>query len=277
VRCVIWNVLDLRDQFKDVTIVYGARSVGDLVYKRELEEWGTRADVKLWQTVDPGGQTPEWKGEVGFVPAIVEKAAPKADDAYAVVCGPPVMIKFTLPVLARLGFAEDRIYTTLENRISAGWASAAAATSGRCTCARTGRCSRRRSSSSCRRSSSLALPSPRSRPPGLPASAAWAARRGLLLLTGSRSASKSTGLEKWRSKPASIALRRSEGWPVPGQGDEHGVRAPGASRAARAPPVARPAALQPDVVDHHVRALLQRGRESPGAAVDHRPGAPSRG
>ncbi len=120
VRCVIWNVLDLRGQFREVTIVYGARSVKDLVYKRELEEWGARADVRLVQTVDPGGQTPDWKGEVGFVPAIVEKAAPKAEDAFAVVCGPPVMIKFTLPVLQKLGFSEERIYTTLENRMKCG-------------------------------------------------------------------------------------------------------------------------------------------------------------
>ena len=59
-----------------MTIIYGARSVADLVYKRELAEWAARPDVKLWQTVDPGGETPDWKGEVGFVPAIVEKAAP---------------------------------------------------------------------------------------------------------------------------------------------------------------------------------------------------------
>jgi NAD(P)H-flavin reductase len=120
VRCVIWNVLDQRDRFKDVTIVYGARTVGDLVYKHELEDWAARADVRLWQTVDPGGQTPDWPGEVGFVPAIVEKAAPAADNAYAVVCGPPIMIKFTLPVLAKLGFPPERVYTTLENRMKCG-------------------------------------------------------------------------------------------------------------------------------------------------------------
>src|SRR5512136_883807 len=57
VRCVIWNTLDLRDQFKDVTIIYGARSVGDLVYKREIADWEKRPDVKLLQTVDPGGET----------------------------------------------------------------------------------------------------------------------------------------------------------------------------------------------------------------------------
>ena len=120
VRCVIWNVLDQRDRFKDVTIVYGARTVGDLVYKRELEDWAARADVRLWQTVDPGGQTPDWQGEVGFVPAIVEKAAPAADNAYAVVCGPPIMIKFTLPVLAKLGFLPENIITSLEMRMKCG-------------------------------------------------------------------------------------------------------------------------------------------------------------
>lgn len=120
VRCVIWNVLDLRDQFEDVTIVYGARTVADLVYKRELAEWASRPDVKLWQTVDPGGETPDWKGEVGLIPKVLEKAAPSAEHAFAVVCGPPVMIKFTLPVLSKLGFPDDHILTTLENRMKCG-------------------------------------------------------------------------------------------------------------------------------------------------------------
>ncbi len=91
VRCVIWNVLDRRDEFGDVTIVYGARSVDDLVYKRELEEWGSRPDVKMVSTVDPGGETKDWKGEVGYVTPIVEKTAPKADNAVAVLCGPPIV------------------------------------------------------------------------------------------------------------------------------------------------------------------------------------------
>jgi NAD(P)H-flavin reductase len=120
VRCVIWNVLDEREKYRDVSIVYGARSVSDLVYKRELEEWAGRPDVKLWQTVDPGGETPDWKGEVGFVPTVLEKAAPTADNTYAIICGPPIMIKLTLPVLRKMGFPDDRIYTTLENRMKCG-------------------------------------------------------------------------------------------------------------------------------------------------------------
>jgi sulfhydrogenase subunit gamma (sulfur reductase) len=120
VRCVIWNTLDLRDQFKDVTIIYGARSVADLVYKRELEEWAGRSDIRLHQCVDPGGETPDWKGDVCFVPTLVEKVAPFPQDAFAVVCGPPIVIRLSLPLLEKMGFAPERIYTTLENRMKCG-------------------------------------------------------------------------------------------------------------------------------------------------------------
>jgi sulfhydrogenase subunit gamma (sulfur reductase) len=119
-RCVIWNALDLRENFKDITIIYGAKTVNDLVYKSELKEWEERADVKMVTTVDPGGETASWKGEIGFVPTIVEKVAPSAENTIAIVCGPPIMIKFTFPVLEKLGFRDDQVYTTLENRMKCG-------------------------------------------------------------------------------------------------------------------------------------------------------------
>jgi len=120
-RCVIWNTIDLREKYKDITIVYGARSVADLVYKHELKEWEDRPDIKLITTVDPGGQTPDWKGEIGFVPMVLEKAAPSSENTVAILCGPPVMIKFTMPVLKKLGFKDKDIYTTLENRMKCGF------------------------------------------------------------------------------------------------------------------------------------------------------------
>ena len=119
-RCVIWNALDRREDFKDITIVYGDKSVNDLVYKEELKEWENRPDVNLITTVDPGGETPDWTGKVGFVPSVLEAAAPASADTVAIVCGPPVMIKFTFPVLEKLGFADENIYTTLENRMKCG-------------------------------------------------------------------------------------------------------------------------------------------------------------
>ncbi|GAP72216.1 hydrogenase subunit gamma [Candidatus Symbiothrix dinenymphae] len=119
-RSVIWNALDTRENFGDISIVYGAKSVADLVYKHELKEWDERPDVKLTVTVDPGGETPDWKGEIGFVPAVVEKVNPSPENTIAIVCGPPVMIKFTFPVLDKLGFKPEQIYTTLENRMKCG-------------------------------------------------------------------------------------------------------------------------------------------------------------
>jgi sulfhydrogenase subunit gamma (sulfur reductase) len=119
-RSVIWNVLDLRDRYNDITIVYGARSVGDLVYKHELEEWSKRPDLKLITTVDPGGDTPEWKGKVGFVPSIVAWMQPSSEQTIAIVCGPPVMIKYTFPELLKLGFTPENIFTTLENKMKCG-------------------------------------------------------------------------------------------------------------------------------------------------------------
>ncbi|GHT65856.1 heterodisulfide reductase subunit F [Bacteroidia bacterium] len=119
-RCVIWNALDTRDNFQNISILYGAKTVADLVYKHELKEWQERPDVNLVTTVDPGGEMPEWKGEVGFVPAVLEKMNPLPDNCIAIVCGPPVMIKFTFPVLDKLGFKPENIYTTLENRMKCG-------------------------------------------------------------------------------------------------------------------------------------------------------------
>lgn len=120
-RCVIWNTIDLRNKYKDITIIYGARSVADLVYKHELKEWEEMPDVKLITTVDPGGQTPDWNGEIGFVPMVLEKIAPSSINTIAILCGPPVMIKFSMPVLKKLGFQDKDIFTTLENRMKCGF------------------------------------------------------------------------------------------------------------------------------------------------------------
>lgn len=119
-RCLIWNVLDEREKYGAVRIVYGARSVADLVYKDELRQWEERSDVELVTTVDPGGETPDWKGKIGFVPTVLDAWNPPAHNSLAFVCGPPIMIKYSMPILEKLGFAHRDIYTTLENRMKCG-------------------------------------------------------------------------------------------------------------------------------------------------------------
>lgn len=120
VRSVIWTCLDQRERYGDVMIIYGARTVADLIYKDELAEWAERPDVQVIQTVDPGGQTPDWAGRIGFVPSIVEQVKPAVENAVVVLCGPPIMIKFTLATLNTLGFEFEQVYTTLENRMKCG-------------------------------------------------------------------------------------------------------------------------------------------------------------
>ncbi|NOY82020.1 MAG: heterodisulfide reductase subunit F [Kiritimatiellaeota bacterium] len=121
VRSVIWNVLDRREEFGDITICYGARTVADLVYKDELKQWDARDDVKTIFTVDPGGETPDWTGQVGFVPTVLGEADIPAENTVCVLCGPPIMIKFSLPVLtATHGLSKENVFTTLENRMKCG-------------------------------------------------------------------------------------------------------------------------------------------------------------
>jgi NAD(P)H-flavin reductase len=109
-----------RSKFKDIHVIYGARTPGMLLYKDELAEWEKRDDIKMHITVD-GTDDPDWKYNIGFVPTITEQKAPPADeDTYAIICGPPIMIKFTQPVLDNLGYKHDHIIMSLENRMKCG-------------------------------------------------------------------------------------------------------------------------------------------------------------
>ncbi len=120
IRCAIWYALENRADYGDITIVYGARTVGDLVYADELDQWAGHPRVRVVRCVDPGGETPDWQGEIGFVPTVFERAQVAADNAVALVIGPPIMIKNTIPVLERLGAKMSDVYTSLENRMKCG-------------------------------------------------------------------------------------------------------------------------------------------------------------
>jgi NAD(P)H-flavin reductase len=91
-----------------------------LLYKDELTEWEKRDDINMHITVD-ATDDPDWKYHTGFVPTVTESQAPQADDdTYAIMCGPPMMLKFTKPVLDKLGYKHDHIIMSLENRMKCG-------------------------------------------------------------------------------------------------------------------------------------------------------------
>lgn len=119
-RSSIVYMLENRDQFGEIHVIYGARSPGMLLYRDELAQWEKRDDLNMHITVD-ATDDPDWKYHVGFVPTITEQEAPEADeDTYAIVCGPPIMIKFTQPVLDARGYGHDQIIMSLENRMKCG-------------------------------------------------------------------------------------------------------------------------------------------------------------
>jgi NAD(P)H-flavin reductase len=108
-----------RGKFKDITVVYGARKPGMLLYKEELATLEKREDLQMHITVDETDD-PNWRYNKGFVPAIVKEKISSAENAIAIVCGPPVMIRFTQPVLEELGFPAEKIILSLEMRMKCG-------------------------------------------------------------------------------------------------------------------------------------------------------------
>lgn len=107
-----------RNRFKGMTVIYGARNSGELVYKNELWEWEKQSAMKTYITVDKGDK--EWNRRVGYVPTVLKEVAPSSKETIALVCGPPIMIKFTLPVLDELGFTPESIFMSLEMRMKCG-------------------------------------------------------------------------------------------------------------------------------------------------------------
>ena len=112
VRSVINYVRANRANYGTLDIVYGSRSKEDLVdYQEILDEWMAEDGINVYLTIDR--EQPDWDGHVGFVPNYVKEL--NFDTSKTVVmCGPPIMIKFTLAGLEELGFQRDQVYTTFE-------------------------------------------------------------------------------------------------------------------------------------------------------------------
>ncbi len=117
-RSVINYCRDNRDDYEHIDIVYGARSKGDLVdYQEIINEWQVDEDINVYLTID--NPQDDWSGHVGFVPSYVKELG-LSKTSTVVVCGPPVMIKFTLQALQELGFTKAQVYTTMEMRMKCG-------------------------------------------------------------------------------------------------------------------------------------------------------------
>ncbi len=117
-RSVINYCRHYRENYGQIDIVYGSRSKADLVdYQEIIDEWAADEGVHVHLTIDR--EQPEWDGHVGFVPNYVQELGFDTNKV-AIICGPPIMIKFTLSGLQELGFNKTQVYTTMELRMKCG-------------------------------------------------------------------------------------------------------------------------------------------------------------
>jgi len=115
-RSVLSTALEKKQDFHDLSLFYGARTSQDIVFKQELEEMRDKMTVHLSIDVEE----PDWKEYVGFVPVNILDKKPSPKNAIAITCGPPIMIKFVIKNLQALGFKDEQIYTTVENKMKCG-------------------------------------------------------------------------------------------------------------------------------------------------------------
>lgn len=119
-RSVVNYVVDppRRERFGQLLILNGARTPADLAFKHEFEKWASSPNSRLELTVDRGDDS--WRGRVALIPDVVRELKPSPDNSVAIVCGPPIMIRFTLKALKELGFADRQIVGTMETKMKCG-------------------------------------------------------------------------------------------------------------------------------------------------------------
>ncbi|MFH1519579.1 MAG: FAD/NAD(P)-binding protein [Candidatus Omnitrophota bacterium] len=117
-RSLMYTLFTIRGEIKKLLFRGGCRNPQELVYKGEVSQWAKRDDLDLGLTVDKGDEN--WKGHVGLVTTILDGLAMDCEKGVAVVCGPPIMMKFVTFKLLESGFKDENIYLSMEKNMSCG-------------------------------------------------------------------------------------------------------------------------------------------------------------
>ncbi|HSW01879.1 MAG TPA: FAD/NAD(P)-binding protein [Sedimentisphaerales bacterium] len=117
-RSFINYVLHNRGDFRDVSILQGTKNYDLRLFSSEIEAWGKRGDVQMFETLDEGH--PAWKGDVGVVTRLIRKVNTDLKSARILVCGPPVMYKFVLMALEEYDVPHNHIFLNLERKMKCG-------------------------------------------------------------------------------------------------------------------------------------------------------------
>jgi len=118
-RALFLTLVHNASAYKKIHLYYGARTSKDIVYDRLFKDWEKIKNVEIRRSVDVGDK--KWKEKVGVVTVLLDDIPFKPANGLAVVCGPPIMMKFATKRLLELGFADEDIYLSMEKNMSCGF------------------------------------------------------------------------------------------------------------------------------------------------------------
>jgi sulfite reductase subunit B len=117
-RSLMYSLFDRAGEFKKLFFRGGCKNPSEFLYKKEIEEWTGRDDLNVTLTVDKGDDT--WQRNVGLVTTILDNIEMDYKNGIAIVCGPPIMMKFATKKLLEMGFEAANLYLSMEKNMSCG-------------------------------------------------------------------------------------------------------------------------------------------------------------
>ena len=117
-RPTVYYFLKHRSRYQKVVLLYGARTKEDLLYWNQLEQWRSRFDLEVHVTVDRG--TGDWRGNVGVVTTLIPRVSFDHLNTVVLVCGPEIMMRFTVLELLKCDLPEESIYLSMERNMKCG-------------------------------------------------------------------------------------------------------------------------------------------------------------
>ena len=117
-RPVLYHILSNREKYGKVLLLYGERTPGDLIYENQIEQWRGRFDLEVDVTVDSAREG--WRGNVGVVTILMPKIHLDPANTFAMICGPEIMMYYTLEELEKKGLKDDQIFLSMERNMKCG-------------------------------------------------------------------------------------------------------------------------------------------------------------
>ncbi|MBF8277894.1 MAG: Oxidoreductase FAD/NAD(P)-binding domain protein [Candidatus Brocadiaceae bacterium] len=117
-RPVLYQLFSQRKKYGKITLLYGAKTSKDILYRRELEKWGTRFNIDVKVTIDKVSE--DWQGNVGVVTTLIPQTPLAPSRTITMICGPEVMMRFTIAELQKTGMGDTSVFISMERNMKCG-------------------------------------------------------------------------------------------------------------------------------------------------------------